>query len=83
VAGRLLTVQEMAGGYGKRARCTGTLVHSGTQTLKSANGECRLPLYLKQRAMKYGWYGGRAGGGEAGTNYQGPAARKEAPGARL
>jgi hypothetical protein len=56
---RLLTVQEMAGAYGKRARCTGTLVHSGTQTLMSAKGECRLPLYLKQRAMKYGWHGGR------------------------
>jgi len=71
--GRLLTVQEMAGAYGKRARCTGTLVHSGRQALKSANGEFRFPLYLKQRAMNYGWHGGRR---EAGTNYRGPAARK-------
>ena len=59
--GRLLTVQEMAGAYGKRARCTTTPVHSGTQTLMSANGEYRFPLYLKQRAMNYGggaWWAG-------------------------
>jgi hypothetical protein len=77
---RLLTVQEMAGAYGKRARCTGTLVHSGTETVKSAKGKCRLPLYLKQCAMKYGWHGGR---GEASTNYRGPAARKWAWGPNM
>lgn len=26
--------------------------------LRSAKRECRVPLYLKKRAMKYGWHGG-------------------------
>jgi len=66
--GRLLTVQEMAGAQGKRARYTRTLVHSGTQTLISANGECKFQFVLEAARHEL-WGGGGGTGGPGGSRY--------------